>query len=98
MNVTSQNLTTGEMIFTLTNLIAGTKYYIRAAGFTDAPWNYYNYSTTINTQQNPRVIMPVHIGGSPEDLDKIPELFRLIKSLMYTIQFHRIDRKMDNSR
>ena len=50
MNVTSQNLTTGEMIFTLTNLIAGTKYYIRAAGFTDAPGNYYNYSTTINTQ------------------------------------------------
>lgn len=48
--VTSQNLTTGEKIFTITGLTAGTKYYIRAAGRTFAPGNYYNYSTTIMTQ------------------------------------------------
>lgn len=48
--VTSQNLTTGEMIFTITGLTAGTEYYIRAAGLTDAPGSYYNYSTTIKTQ------------------------------------------------
>lgn len=48
--VTSQNLTSGEKIFTITNLTAGTKYYIRAAGRTNASGNYYNYSTTINTQ------------------------------------------------
>lgn len=48
--VTSQNLTTGEKIFTITGLIAGTKYFIRAAGRTNAPGSYYNYSTTIKTQ------------------------------------------------
>lgn len=45
--VTSQNLTTGEMLFTLTGLTEGTKYYIRAVGCTNAPGGYYNYSTTI---------------------------------------------------
>lgn len=50
VTVTSQNLTTGEMIFNLTGLTAGTTYYIRAAGLTDAPGNYYNYSTTTKTQ------------------------------------------------
>lgn len=48
--VTSQNLTTGEKIFTITGLTAGTKYYIRAGGRTNAPGSYYNYSTTIKTQ------------------------------------------------
>ena len=48
--VTSQNLTTGEKVFTITGLTAGTKYYIRAAGRTFAPGDYYNYSTTIMTQ------------------------------------------------
>lgn len=49
-NVTSQNLTTGEMLFTITGLTSGTKYYIRAAGRTNAPGEYYNYSKTISTQ------------------------------------------------
>jgi hypothetical protein len=49
-NVTSQNLITGEMTFTITGLTAGTKYYIRAASLTNAPGNYYNYSTTIIKQ------------------------------------------------
>ncbi len=48
--VTSQNLTTGEKIFTITGLKAGTKYYIRAAGRTNAPGSYYNYSTSVVTQ------------------------------------------------
>ena len=48
--VTSQNLTTGEMIFTITGLTAGTKYYIRAGGRTNNSGSYYNYSTTIMTQ------------------------------------------------
>ena len=48
--VTSQNLTTGERIFTITNLNPDKKYYIRAAGQTNAPGSYYNYSTTITTQ------------------------------------------------
>jgi hypothetical protein len=48
--VTSQNLTAGEMIFTITGLTAGTKYYIRAAGRTNAAGSYYNYSKTITTQ------------------------------------------------
>ena len=48
--VTSQNLTTGSMTFPITGLTAGTKYFIRAAGRTDAPGSYYNYSTTIKSQ------------------------------------------------
>lgn len=48
--VTSQNLTTGEKIFTINGLVAGKKYYIRAAGRTISPGNYYNYSPTITTQ------------------------------------------------
>lgn len=48
--VTSENLTTGEKIFTISGLTAGKKYYIRAAGLTNAPGSYYNYSTTITTQ------------------------------------------------
>jgi len=48
--VTSQNLTEGEMIFTITGLTAGKKYYFRAAGRTNAPGNYYNYSATVVSQ------------------------------------------------
>lgn len=48
--VTSQNLTTGEKIFTITGLKANTKYYIRAGGRTNAPGSYYNYSSTITTE------------------------------------------------
>lgn len=48
--VTSQNLTKGSMNFTITNLVGGKTYYIRAAGLTNAPGNYYNYSKTIKTQ------------------------------------------------
>jgi len=47
--VTSLNLTKGSMTFTITGLVSGAKYYIRAAGSTDAPGSYYNYSTTIKT-------------------------------------------------
>lgn len=49
VNVASQNLTTGELSFTITGLTGGTKYYIRAAGTTNNSGNYYNYSTTIKT-------------------------------------------------
>ena len=49
-NVTSQGLTTGEVVFTITGLTAGTRYYIRAAGRTNNLGKYYNYSTTIKTQ------------------------------------------------
>ncbi|MFT3946796.1 MAG: DUF3823 domain-containing protein [Agriterribacter sp.] len=46
-DVSAQGLTSGEKIFTITGLKEGVKYYIRAAGLTSAPGNYYNYSTTI---------------------------------------------------
>jgi hypothetical protein len=46
-SVASQNLTSGEKIFTLTELKPGVKYYIRAAGATNNAGNYFNYSTTI---------------------------------------------------
>lgn len=48
--VSSQGLTTGEMIFTITGLTIGAKYYIRAVGRTNNPGNYYNYSSTIESQ------------------------------------------------
>jgi hypothetical protein len=48
--VTSQNLTTGSMNFNITGLTAGKKYFIRAAGRTNAPGSYYNYSKTITSQ------------------------------------------------
>jgi len=47
--VSSQNLTTGEKTYTISGLNAGTKYFIRAAGRTNAAGNYYNYSATIKT-------------------------------------------------
>lgn len=48
-NVASQNLVSGEKIFTITGLKPGTKYFIRAAGATNNSGNYFNYSTTIKT-------------------------------------------------
>jgi hypothetical protein len=48
--VSSQDLKTGEMLFTIADLKAGSKYYIRAAGSTNAPGKYYNYSKTIIVQ------------------------------------------------
>lgn len=48
--VTSLDLTSGEMTFTITGLASGKKYYIRAAGRTNAAGNYYNYSTSIIKQ------------------------------------------------
>ncbi|MDD2476828.1 MAG: DUF3823 domain-containing protein [Dysgonamonadaceae bacterium] len=48
--VGSQNLTMGEKLFTITGLIAGKKYYIRAAARTNAAGGYYNYSKTITKQ------------------------------------------------
>lgn len=47
MNVASENLTTGEVIFTITGLKPETTYYIRAAGATNNSGNYYNYSATL---------------------------------------------------
>ena len=48
--VESLNLTTGEKIFTITNLEPKTKYYIRASGRTANPGNFYNYSAPIEFQ------------------------------------------------
>lgn len=44
-DVESQDLTSGETIYTLEGLKPQTKYYIRAAARTINPGNYYNYST-----------------------------------------------------
>lgn len=49
-NVTSLNLTTGEKIFTISNLKPKTKYYIRGAGRTNNTGNYFNYSTQFEIQ------------------------------------------------
>lgn len=50
-DVQSLNLTSGEQEFTITDLKANTKYYIRASAATNAPGNYYNYSTQIEIQE-----------------------------------------------
>jgi hypothetical protein len=50
-DVQSMNLTSGEEEFTVTDLKAGTKYYVRATAVTNAPGNYYNYSTQIEVQE-----------------------------------------------
>jgi len=50
-NVQSLNLTTGEREFTISKLKSNTKYYIRASALTNAPGNYYNYSTQIELQE-----------------------------------------------
>jgi hypothetical protein len=47
--VTSQNLTQGSNTYTITGLTAGTKYYIRAVGVSNAAGSYANYSTTVTT-------------------------------------------------
>lgn len=41
----------GDMEFTIAGLKAGTKYYVRATAATNAPGNYYNYSTQIEVQE-----------------------------------------------
>lgn len=51
-SVSSEGLTSGERTFTITGLTNGTKYYLRAAGRTNAAGNYYNYSKTISGQNN----------------------------------------------
>ena len=51
-SVASEGLTSGERTFTITRLTNGTKYYLRAAGRTNADGNYYNYSKTISGQNN----------------------------------------------
>ena len=48
--VGSQSLTMGEKLFTITGLIAGKKYYIRAAARTNAAGGYYNYSKAITKE------------------------------------------------
>jgi hypothetical protein len=50
-DVQSMNLTSGYLEFTITGLNAGTKYYVRASAATNAPGNYYNYSTQIVLQK-----------------------------------------------
>jgi hypothetical protein len=50
-DVQSLNLTTGEKEFTISNLAPNTKYYIRASALTNAPGNYYNYSTQVELQE-----------------------------------------------
>ncbi len=50
-DVHSMNLTSGEEEFTMSGLKAGTKYYVRASAVTNAPGNYYNYSTQVELQE-----------------------------------------------
>jgi hypothetical protein len=50
-DVQSMNLTSGDQEFTITDLKANTKYYVRATAATNAPGNNYNYSTQIEVQE-----------------------------------------------
>jgi hypothetical protein len=50
-DVQSLNLNSGDQEFTITGLTAGTKYFVRATSATNAPGNYYNYSTQLEVQQ-----------------------------------------------
>jgi hypothetical protein len=50
-DVQSMNLTSGDMEFTITGLKTGIKYFVRATAATNAPGNYYNYSTQIEVQE-----------------------------------------------
>lgn len=50
-DVQSMNLTSGSQEFTMTGLKANTKYYVRATATTNAPGNYYNYSTQMEVQE-----------------------------------------------
>ncbi|MEO5995536.1 MAG: DUF3823 domain-containing protein [Chitinophagaceae bacterium] len=49
-DVQSMNLTSGNREFIIKGLKAGTKYFVRATSATNAPGNYYNYSTQIEVQ------------------------------------------------
>lgn len=50
-NVQSLGLISGEKEFTITKLKSNILYYIRASAMTNAPGNYYNYSTQIELQK-----------------------------------------------
>lgn len=50
-DVQSMGLTSGFQEFSITGLKTGTKYYVRASAATNAPGNYYNYSTQIVLQK-----------------------------------------------
>lgn len=45
--VTTLNLTSGERTISITGLVEGTKYYVRAVGLSNNTGKYYNYSATI---------------------------------------------------
>lgn len=47
--VTPLNLTSGERTISITGLVAGTKYYVRAVGLSNNAGKYYNYSATVKT-------------------------------------------------
>lgn len=47
-DVSGQDLTSGEKIFTIPDLMPGKKYYFRAAGLVVNPGNYYNYSSQVD--------------------------------------------------
>ena len=46
-NVEAEDLTSGEKIFTISDLKPGTTYYVRAGGNVSNPGNYFNYSSQI---------------------------------------------------
>lgn len=48
--VETENLTTGERVYTITGLAPKTKYYIRTGARTANPGNYYNYSSQVELQ------------------------------------------------
>lgn len=50
-DVQGMNLTDGDEDFTIPDLKAGKKYFIRAFAVTNSPGNYYNYSTQIELQK-----------------------------------------------
>ncbi|MGV3640804.1 MAG: hypothetical protein ACO1NZ_09815 [Adhaeribacter sp.] len=49
-NVETENLTTGERVYTITGLAPKTKYYLRTGARTTNPGNYYNYSSQLELQ------------------------------------------------
>lgn len=49
-DVQAMNLTSGSQEFTITGLKAGKSYFVRATAVTNAPGNYYNYSTQIQVK------------------------------------------------
>lgn len=46
-NVEAENLTTGERVYTITDLAPKTKYYLRSGARTANPGNYFNYSSQV---------------------------------------------------